>query len=333
MTAQNVYLRNPYGSYLTLSADDAYADFQSEVAALMPAWAAPAVSGFQVNDGNPQRAMIDSLTVTFNESVTLSPNAITLNMLSQTGGSPAPMNFTLNGSGTTWVLTFTDPSYIGGSLPDGAYELNVAASGVSGAGNLNMAANQSFEFFRLYGDFNGDGVVNGADFETLEAAFGTQTNSSNWYLDYDGNGMINGADFGAFAENFGLSMSIPSTPGVALLSDSVALPVTATTTPTEITFVPAVMTPSTNTPITNISSTIETAASNGAALGTVSTIRSVRLLGGRSADYAAALNPGTGSAIDLSAWPAESWENAQVPAAGESNFPPDSLQNSWLCAK
>jgi xyloglucan-specific exo-beta-1,4-glucanase len=189
---------------------------------------APTVSSFQINDGNAQRSMIDSLTLTFNEAVNLGDGAITLNLLSQNGGSPTPMSFSLNSSdgGTTWVLTFTDPSYIGGSLPDGAYQLTVSASGVSGVnGGLNMASDQSYEFIRLYGDFDGNGAVNSLDFGTFAAAFGHSTNSSDWYLDYDGNGVVNSVDFGSFASNFGHSISTPSvvTPSATLL--------TATTTP------------------------------------------------------------------------------------------------------
>jgi hypothetical protein len=197
----------------------------------------PTVSSFQVNDGNPQRSMIDSLTVTFNEPVMLAGNAITLNMLSQTGGAPTPMTFTLNtpDGGTTWVLTFTDPSFIGGSLPDGAYQLSVAANGVTATqGGLGMASDQSFEFIRLYGDFNGDGVVNSIDLGTFAPAFGHSTNSTDWYLDYDDNGVINSVDFGYFATNFGHSISIPaistpSTPGVTLLAAATTAPASTPT--------------------------------------------------------------------------------------------------------
>ncbi len=190
---------------------------------------APTVSSFQVNDGNAQRSMVDSLTVTFNESVTLADNAITLNLLSQTGGSPTPMSFTLSGSGTTYVLTFTGSDDVGNSLPDGAYELIVSAGGVSGTGNLNMSADQDYEFFRLYGDFNGDGKVDSADFGVLAIDYGTQTNSSDWYLDYNDDGVIDSADFGAFAVRYGSSISIPSDPNLALLAAATTVPATPPT--------------------------------------------------------------------------------------------------------
>jgi polygalacturonase len=180
----------------------------------------PIVSAFQVNDGSAQRSMVDSLTVTFNEPVILSAGAITLNLLSQTGGASTPItnfNLTSPDGGTTWMLTFTDPSYIGHSLPDGAYELSVSASGVS-SGGLNMSADQNFTFWRLYGDFGGDGTVNGSDFTQLVTLIGKAAGSSNWYVDYDADGVIGGSDFTAFVTRLGHSISIPSLPSVVLLS-------------------------------------------------------------------------------------------------------------------
>jgi hypothetical protein len=180
---------------------------------------APVVSNFQVNDGSAQRSMVDSLTVTFNEPVTLSTGAITLNLLSQTGGPSTPVtNFNLNSpdGGRTWVLTFTDPSYIGQSLPDGAYEVIVSASGVTGDG-MNMAANQDFTFWRLYGDFQGSGTVNGSDFTTLVTLLGKATPLSDWYVDYDADGVIAGSDFTAFVTRLGHSITIPLLPSVVLL--------------------------------------------------------------------------------------------------------------------
>ncbi len=193
----------------------------SNTASVTVAGTIPVVSAFQVNDGSVQRAMINSLTLTFNEPVTLSPGAITLNLLSQTGGASTPItNFNLNSpdGGTTWVMTFTDPSFIGGSLPDGAYEVSVSATGVTSGQSLNMSANQNFTFWRLYGDFEGTGTVNGDDFTRLVGLLGTQTNSSDWYIDYDAAGVIGGDAFTALVSRLGKSISIPSLPSVELLA-------------------------------------------------------------------------------------------------------------------
>ncbi len=204
----------------------------SNTASITASGTAPIVSAFQVNDGSAQRAMVDSLTVTFNEPVTLSPGAITLNLLSQTGGSSTPItNFNLNSpdGGTTWVLTFTDPSYIGGSLPDGAYEVSVSAAGVTGQGQ-NMAADQNFTFYRLYGDFEGTGAVNGDDFSQLVGLLGKATNASTSDVDFDGDGVISGADFSEFVARLGHSISIPSLPSVVLLAAAPPITAAASTT-------------------------------------------------------------------------------------------------------
>jgi hypothetical protein len=201
----------------------------------------PAVSAFVVNDGNAQRSMVDSLTVTFNEPVLLAAGAITLNLLSQTGGPSTPItNFDLNSpdGGTTWLMTFTDPSYIGGSLPDGAYEVSVSAAGVTGQG-LNMSADQNFTFYRIYGDFQGTGAVTGADFTQLVGLIGKPTNSSDWYVDFDGDGVISGSDFTAFVTRLGHSMSVPNLPSVVLLA---AAPPVTTAAPPVTTAAPPVTT-------------------------------------------------------------------------------------------
>ena len=54
-------------------------------------------------------------------------------------------------------------------------------------------------------DFNNDGMVDGADFGTFGAAFGSMSGDANFLeaADFDANGVIDGADFGAFGAEFG----------------------------------------------------------------------------------------------------------------------------------
>jgi hypothetical protein len=198
-----------------------FSPYSMTVIDLSPA-APPVASAFQVNDGSAQRAMVTSLTVTFNEPVTLASNAITLNLLSQTGGASTPVSFvvTSKNGGAAWVLTFTDASDVGGSLPDGAYELSVNAGGVTSTQGIAMTSSQNFTFWRLYGDFEGTGEVNGSDFSLFAAHFGSNANSTDWYLDYNGDGSINGTDFGQFASRFGKSISIPTVPSVLQTADT-----------------------------------------------------------------------------------------------------------------
>jgi hypothetical protein len=93
-----------------------------------------------------------------------------------------------------------------------------------------MSASQNFTFWRLYGDFEGNGTVNGDDFTKLVSLLGTQTNSSDWYIDYDAAGVIGGDAFTALVSRLGKSISIPSLPSVVVLT--AAAPVTTSTTTT-----------------------------------------------------------------------------------------------------
>jgi alpha-L-arabinofuranosidase len=205
-----------------------FSPYSMTVIDLAPA-PAPVASTFLVNDGSPQRAMVTSLTVTFNEPVNLSSNAITLNLLSQTGGAPTPMAFVLTPQtgGATYILTFTAPGDIGGSLPDGAYQLTINAPGVTSTQGIPMTATRNFTFWRLYGDFTGSGAVNGTDFSLLAANFGTNTTSADWFIDYDNNGIINGSDFASFAARFGHSISIPAVLQTTITTDAALTPETA----------------------------------------------------------------------------------------------------------
>jgi hypothetical protein len=84
-----------------------------------------------VNNGSPQRSMVDSLTVIFPSAVTLSSGAITLyNTTASRSESISCSN--PSGDGKTWLVTFTGSDIYGGSLPNGVYDLTVYASDVSG---------------------------------------------------------------------------------------------------------------------------------------------------------------------------------------------------------
>jgi methionine-rich copper-binding protein CopC len=169
--------------------------------------ALPAVASFIINGGAVQRSMDTLATVVFNQPVLLS-SAITLTQRATGGGSPTPMTFTLASpdGGTTWNLTF--PTDAHGTLPDGIYDLVVNAAGVTSAGTkFAMASNQTFTFHRLFGDFDGNGTVNNADYFQFKKAFGQTIGNPgyNALFDYDGNGVINNADYFQFKLRFGVT--------------------------------------------------------------------------------------------------------------------------------
>jgi polygalacturonase len=178
--------------------------------------AAPAVSSFTVNDGNPQRSMITSLTVLFSEPVNLGSGAITLGLRPTGGGPDTPETFTLSnpsGDQQTYILTFTDLSYIGGSLPDGVYDLVVTAAQVTNSVGATLSGgDQTFSFYRLYGDYFGTGSVGFADLVLLAQDFGVTSSSPKYlsYMDVDDEGSIGFAALVKLAQNFGASLSVSS---------------------------------------------------------------------------------------------------------------------------
>ena len=147
----------------------------------------------QINNGEVESAMVDSLTLEFQSTVTLTSSNLTL---TNAGSTAMAYNLASSNGGKNWTLSFPSSlssSYIGNSLPDGAYTLNVTVGSI----------NQTFTFFRLYGDFNGDGVVNAEDFTLMSEVFGQVTNSTDWFLDYNADSVINSEDFTPYSANLG----------------------------------------------------------------------------------------------------------------------------------
>jgi hypothetical protein len=113
-----------------------------------------------------------------------------------------------NSSGRSVVtLTFTGGTF-GGSLTDGRYVLTAPAGHVQDAqGNLSQA-DSATNFFRLYGDANGDGAINGADYFLFRSTYGLSAGQPGYlsYFDYDGNGTINGGDYSQFRTRYGSTL-------------------------------------------------------------------------------------------------------------------------------
>jgi Chlamydia polymorphic membrane protein (Chlamydia_PMP) repeat len=192
-----------------------------------PLYATPAFSGVTVNDGNPQRSMVDSLTVTFNEPVILADGAITLS----TPGGQAISFQQSTSDDQNYVITFVQDRYLGNSLPDGQYILTVHAAGVTDPYGNTLSGDQSFGFYRLYGDFNGTGEVDLTSLVVIASNYGANSNSPGfeWYWDINGDGVIDLSELVAVASRFGDSLSAPAVPSSPVPS---ATPVSASTPPT-----------------------------------------------------------------------------------------------------
>jgi hypothetical protein len=131
--------------------------------------------------------------------------------LGQFGTLPA-LNFSSSDGGLTWLLTFAGASVIGNSMADGGYDITLNQSAVtynySGA-TLTQSNRATDTFFRLYGDSNGDQIVNARDYFQFKNAFGTSSGQSGYlaYFDYNDDGIINAADNFQLKKRFGVGLS------------------------------------------------------------------------------------------------------------------------------
>jgi hypothetical protein len=165
------------------------------------------VAGVAVNDGSAQRSMVNSLTVTFDSSVTIDPGAFEL---ARSNGSLVGVNLAtsvVNGQ-TVAVLTFAGPDIVGGSLADGSYTLAVRADRVhdlfgrelDGDGDGSAGGNRLDAVSRLFGDTDGNGDVDHTDLDRMLTSFGKNSGETDflWFLDYDGDGDVGGLDMAQF---------------------------------------------------------------------------------------------------------------------------------------
>jgi hypothetical protein len=192
------------------------------------------VQAVGVNGGSAQRSEVRSITVTFSTLVTFAggyANAAAAFQLRQvrTGQvvdlSAAVTVDPFPGS-TIVTLSFsgaqTDPvSALNGwspSLADGRYALTVFAANVTGpAGALrggqpngdyvsppDSYGGLGLHLYRLYGDVNGDGVVDATDLGRFRSTFNSNSAQANYpaYLDADNNGAVDASDLGQFRSRF-----------------------------------------------------------------------------------------------------------------------------------
>jgi hypothetical protein len=158
------------------------------------------------------------LTVRFSSQVTFSGSPDQAFTLVRNGGGAVSFTATVSvqNGGTAVTLDHSPVQKQSCSLADGRYTLTALASQINANaqqldGNSDGTPGDNFTFddtrglFRLFGDINGDQIVNGLDFGFFKNAFGTQVGDANFlsYLDFDGDGVINGLDFGQFRTRFG----------------------------------------------------------------------------------------------------------------------------------
>jgi hypothetical protein len=170
------------------------------------------VESVVLGDGSAQRSMIDRVTVKFNGALLLDPGAIELRR--QDGSLVnARIAVSLVGGKTEAVLTFAGAEFAGGSLADGSYTLTIRANQVhdflgrelDGDDDGSAGGNRVDDFFRLFGDTDGDGDVDDTDFDAMLSSFHKSRGDAGflWYLDYESDGDVDGLDMAQFNQRRG----------------------------------------------------------------------------------------------------------------------------------
>ncbi|MGI9472697.1 MAG: Calx-beta domain-containing protein [Rubripirellula sp.] len=174
----------------------------------------PSVDSVTIEGGTSQRSSIRELTIQFEGLVDLAEGAFALRNLG-TVSAPIdePVGFLVEDLPSENGNSRVAIRFPGGvSLPNGSYRLDIDQAKVtSRAGGWAMSNPYSFgsdvadQFFRKYGDMNGNGVVDLVDFASFRSTYGLRSSDSGFHdeLDSDHDGLIGLIDFAEFRRGFG----------------------------------------------------------------------------------------------------------------------------------
>jgi hypothetical protein len=220
-TFNNLIINNP-GVYKMTASDGRLATSVS--AAFDIAGPTANIISAQINGDNPnelftapgqpapgaQRSMVEDIVYTFSAPVTIS-NANSAFTVAGTGAfaGTAPSTLTaaaVPGSlGTQWAVTLTGraPGVLA-SIANGTYRITVNPSFIVAAsdGVTPLSAGRTDNFFRLFGDANGDGVVTNGDLNGFRKAFAAAAGVYNPIFDINDDQTISNADLNQMRLDF-----------------------------------------------------------------------------------------------------------------------------------
>ncbi len=155
----------------------------------------PKVESVVLNDGSAQRSRVTSISVIFSDLVALEEDALELRRQDGRLVNVNVFAFELDGK-TVALLTFTGSDILGGSLPDGNYRLTIHGERVldargrvlDGDDDGASGGNRVDNFFRLYGDSDGDRDVDLLDLARFGSTLGSRAGDARFlsYFDFDG---------------------------------------------------------------------------------------------------------------------------------------------------
>ncbi len=194
---------------------------------LLASPAAPTIESVVVNGGDVQRSVVTELSLNFSSSVGIDDsNGSPFVILNRDSNETVDHTATVNRvDGNTNVLlnfvagpSVNERGSLLPSLADGDFQITVDASLVNldnklldgngdgtGGDNYVFGTLSADRFYCLFGDHNGNGLVDLFDFSAFRAAYATSSSHPNYvqHFDVDGNGLINLFDFSRFRNNYG----------------------------------------------------------------------------------------------------------------------------------
>jgi hypothetical protein len=186
---------------------------------------APTVVGETINNGQAQRSMVTTISIQFSKDVSASlaaANALLLQNLT-VGNTVASTDLQLSYDAKTNTATWTLPNLTGGSLPDGNYVATVLAQSVTdAAGNIlqtsgagQTGSKYTFQFFRYYGDIDGDRDVDFYDLYQFQQTYLKNSSNPNYNaaLDYNGDGDVDFGDLSYYRAHYETVLAPPAAPG------------------------------------------------------------------------------------------------------------------------
>jgi subtilisin-like proprotein convertase family protein len=170
---------------------------------------APEVRSARIKYGSASSAVLDldslgrsvlpwsnvtAFSFQFNEAVTADPSALTL---SDAAGNALTLNFSYDAASRT--ATWTLPT----ALAVGRYSLRLDASLVTDGSSNTLASDWGKSFAILPGDYDGNGLVDNTDLNSIRANFSVVGRPVNRWADVNGDGAVNDSDLQAAQSNFG----------------------------------------------------------------------------------------------------------------------------------
>jgi hypothetical protein len=161
------------------------------------------INGNSLGLAGIQRSMVDSIVYTFSEAVNLAATGADLNPAftiavhtGEQGNAPTltwtAINPDASGASMQWVVTFSGASVVGNSIANGVYDITLNASAVTSEAHptATIAPRPADTFYRLFGDWNGDQVVNATD----NLHFKNAITIYNPIFDYNNDSVVNATD-------------------------------------------------------------------------------------------------------------------------------------------